>query len=206
MPTITTPPLTPEYSAEDVGRPLFDVSVAFIVVETLFFALYITSKFITKGYNGIDTWCLVPLSYLVNMGHCVLGIDITTGLMLQVVEEFLYGTSTTLPKLTILILYLKVLREKWARRITWVVALIVVLNAMAIFLTAAFICHPFAANWDKSIPGHCGDYMIYYRCVSVPNIVTDLAILVLPLPTLYKLQISPAKKVGLVLTFLTGGL
>lgn len=111
-----------------------------------------------------------------------------------------------LPKLTILILYLRVLREKWARRITWVVAVFVILNTIANFLTAAFICRPFAANWDKSIPGHCGDNMAFLRCVSIPNIVTDLAILVLPLPTLYRLQISTAKKIGLTLTFLTGGL
>lgn len=132
---------------------------------------------------------------------------IFTGFKLLAIQEFLYGAAITFPKVTIATLYLRVLREQWARRITYLVCVIVVLNEMSMIIGSSLICQPFAFKWDKSIAGgHCGDIMALYRYVSIPNIITDVAILILPFPTLYKLQISTPKKAGIFLTFLTGGL
>lgn len=40
----------------------------------------------------------------------------------------------------------------------------------------------------------------------VPHIVTDLVLLVLPMPTVWSLQMSRARKIGLIITFLTASI
>ena len=48
------------------------------------------------------------------------------------------------------------------------------------------ICQRFAFKWDKAIPGgHCADLIAAYKYISIPNIVTDCAIVVLPFSTLW---------------------
>lgn len=122
-------------------------------------------------------------------------------------HEYVYGGAITFPKLAIITLYLRIFRGKIARRCTWLVGIIICLNEIAIIFGASFICRPFAYNWNKTIPGgHCGDIMALYRFVSIPNILTDIAILILPFSTLYKLQVSTSRKLGISLTFLVGGL
>lgn len=68
------PQLSPEYLAEDRGRPLFNVSVAFIVLETLFFAMFVASRFVLRNYRDIETWCFMPLGYLFGIALCCLSI------------------------------------------------------------------------------------------------------------------------------------
>ena len=68
------------------------------------------------------------------------------------------------------------------------------------------IFQPFSFKWDKSIDGHCSDLLAAYRYISIPNILTDLAILILPLSTLWHLNMSRTRKAGVFLTFLAGGL
>lgn len=107
----------------------------------------------------------------------------------------------------ILILYLRVFRGKWVRRLTWTVAIFLALYIIGTIIATSLLCRPLAYNWDKTIPnGHCANKLAAYRYVSIPNIVSDIAIIVLPIPTLWKLHLPIPKKVGVALTFLTGGL
>ena len=43
-----------------------------------------------------------------------------------------------------------------------------------------------------------------YKYWSVPNIVTDVVMLILPMPVIWRLKISRAQKAGLTVTFLLG--
>lgn len=57
-------------------------------------------------------------------------------------------------------------------------------NILQIFL----ICQPFAMNWDSTIQGHCGNRPLTYALVGAVNILTDVTTLLLPVPTVWKLQ------------------
>lgn len=66
-------------------------------------------------------------------------------------------------------------------------------------------CIPFAANWNPSIPGaKCVDWTKLYRWGILPNVFTDLGILVLPLPIVWNLQTTFRMKLGLTVTFAVG--
>ncbi|OCT47202.1 hypothetical protein CLCR_02622 [Cladophialophora carrionii] len=65
---------------------------------------------------------------------------------------------------------------------------------------------PVAFYWDKNIEGgHCIDMMAFWFSFSGFNIVTDVAVWVLPMPVLWKLQLPRKQKISLVAVFALGG-
>ena len=63
-------------------------------------------------------------------------------------------------------------------------------------------CVPIAFAWDITIPGgHCANRDAGYLAVGVIDAVTDLFILILPLPMIYKLQIPRMKQISLAVIF-----
>jgi len=69
---------------------------------------------------------------------------------------------------------------------------------------SVFICRPLALYWDPTLPGKCGDLLALWIMTGTLNIVTDLAILILPMPYLYGLEIALYRKVVLIATFGVG--
>ncbi|GAW14949.1 hypothetical protein ANO14919_043570 [Xylariales sp. No.14919] len=80
------------------------------------------------------------------------------------------------------------------------------LDALSTGITADFtIYRQFAYKWDRSISGeHYTSPGAAYLWVSIPNILTDLAILALPASTLYHLQTTRTRKTDIFVKFLTG--
>jgi hypothetical protein len=74
-------------------------------------------------------------------------------------------------------------------------------------LTAFLICRPFAFNWDKlTINGKCGNLPSYYLSTGIVNLLIDVAIVALPLPLLWGLQMKRSKKLALTAIFSLGAL
>ena len=74
-----------------------------------------------------------------------------------------------------------------------------------IIFVVSFWCKPLAYSWDKTVAGGtCIDQLAYFRYNTIPNILIDGAMLVLPLPSVWKLQTSTTQKLGLTVIFLTG--
>ncbi|KAI1763224.1 hypothetical protein GGR53DRAFT_531687 [Hypoxylon sp. FL1150] len=219
--------LPPEFLAVDIHQKLMDASIAFIILSTLTYALFNISRITCAERNGWETWTVYPFSYICSLALSILGIlkpggagrhgaywllhdpgVIESFLKVDTATEFVYMAGVTFPKVCILLLYLYIFVDRTVRIITKVVLGVVLTNFVATGIIATFtICQPFAFKWDKSIPnGHCTDLMAGYRYISIPNIFTDLAILSLPISTLYRLQISRIRKIGIFLTLMAGGL
>lgn len=66
--------LPPEYLAEDVTHPLLSTSISLIVLVTIAFCIFISSRFLIESAKGIETWFLMPLGYLTCLGNCVCAI------------------------------------------------------------------------------------------------------------------------------------
>ena len=74
---------------------------------------------------------------------------------------------------------------------------------------ASFLsCRPLHCFWDQSDPTcKCIDgKKIAYRITSPPDIATNVAILILPMPLLWGLQMKTQRKVALTIIFLLGSL
>jgi hypothetical protein len=74
-------------------------------------------------------------------------------------------------------------------------------------LIGLLICQPLAMNWNPLTPGgHCGNENIAFAVVGVIDLLTDLTIMIIPLPLIGALQVPFANKMGLLLIFLLGTL
>ena len=68
-----------------------------------------------------------------------------------------------------------------------------------------FLCRPLAFNWDRTIRGGvCGDIMGAYIAAGVINLCTDLMVLILPVPTILRLQLPVRTKIALTFTICLG--
>ena len=121
--------------------------------------------------------------------------------------SILYFASVNLPKFAILTLYRQLFPNKGIRIVVYTTAAglvaLTVTNIVALFLA----CRPFAANWDPKLPGaHCFDKEALFRWGSVPNIITDIILLILPVKVVWNLHTTNRLKAGLTLTFAVGSL
>ncbi|KAF1837450.1 hypothetical protein BDW02DRAFT_566107 [Decorospora gaudefroyi] len=80
---------------------------------------------------------------------------------------------------------------KWTRWVGGTIILWTVVNV----LTTALICRRFALNWDWRLEGRCGSLPVFYFAMGLVNLVTDMVIIILPMPYLYRLRLPWRKKV-----------
>ena len=77
-------------------------------------------------------------------------------------------------------------------------------------LITIFQCTPVSGFWDRFSPTHptnskCGvNVNQFFEGNSIPNILTDAAILILPMPFVWKLHLPRAQKMALSSIFLLG--
>lgn len=130
---------------------------------------------------------------------------IERNLKINTAAEIVYCMCVTVPKFVFVSLYLKIFVDKWTRRATKVLLLFTILYMSVLIICVFTSCIPLACKYDISRTGcKCGNHLARYRYLGLPNIVSDLMILVIPVPALLKLQISRAKKIGIFVTFAIG--
>ena len=121
--------------------------------------------------------------------------------------SILYFGSVNLPKVAILALYYRLFPNKHMRQAVRLTIAILVALTIATVTTGLSSCRPFAANWNPQLPGaHCIDKEAFFRYGSIPNILTDIVILVIPVRTVWNLHTSTRLRIGLTVTFMVGGL
>ncbi|KAK6544060.1 hypothetical protein TWF694_000773 [Orbilia ellipsospora] len=137
--------------------------------------------------------------------------DVPWTLMSPVLKWFLateltYFVSICGCKLTILAFYLRFIMNKTQLYIIWgFLAAIIIYNSVTI-LMLIFACHPIETLWNWNLDQtKCIDVDPLYFINAALNTITDVAILVLPLRTLWKLRMPASQKIGLILVFTTGG-
>ncbi|KAI0194561.1 hypothetical protein F4808DRAFT_337282 [Astrocystis sublimbata] len=68
--------------------------------------------------------------------------------------------------------------------------------AIAAIVTSLVICQPINASWDQTVLGRCGDEVLAYICLESIGAALDLAIVVAPLPSLMRMQVTRRKKLA----------
>ena len=117
----------------------------------------------------------------------------------------MYPPAMMCAKVSILLFYLQIFRIKmWFRHSCWALITFVICYLSAIFFVYLFYCKPEAATWNYTLGGKCVDGWSVDIATGALNIVTDLIILLIPLPILWDLQLSFQRKLGISLVFLVG--
>lgn len=124
-----------------------------------------------------------------------------------VITPILYIVAANLSKLAILNLYVRVFLNRTVLAITHVLGLVLILQTIATILVTVLQCRPLNLLWTTVPPQpSCIDTHAFFTYATLPNIVTDVFMLVIPWSTIWKLQTTTHVKVGLTFTFLTGSM
>lgn len=111
----------------------------------------------------------------------------------------MWGVATCLIKLSILFFYLDIFEIRSFQIAVYICMAFVAALQLAVILGTLLLCKPLAYSWNKLIPGgHCGDATENYLAIGVVNMVIDFAIVLLPMPILYGLQMSARNKVAIM--------
>ncbi|KAL2045122.1 hypothetical protein ABVK25_012213 [Lepraria finkii] len=120
--------------------------------------------------------------------------------------EILYTMTLCLTKFSILLFYLRVFVRTTTRIPIAILASIITGWAIAVVVTTIFQCSPVQGFWDKSMNPTCAvNVYAFFIGNAIPNIVTDWALLFLPIPYIRRLHQSRAQKIALCGVFGLGG-
>jgi hypothetical protein len=76
--------------------------------------------------------------------------------------------------------------------------------SVAQVLVAIFSCSPVEKFWDSTLPGSCVSSFSFWYVQGAGNIITDVAIFILPLPVLARLELRRRQKALLLGIFSLG--
>lgn len=111
-------------------------------------------------------------------------------------------------KTSVLIFYLRLAKntQRVLRFASWLTLAIVNVAGIILTFMNVFQCRPTQAAWDSTYDdvAKCIPLLTEFICSSPVNIVTDLAILALPIPVLTGMRLPSRQKTILVLTFTVG--
>ncbi len=131
---------------------------------------------------------------------------LTAPLQLNYAYNILNVMAYPLVKISILLLYLRIFPSLRFRQITWIGIGVHACIFVSHTLVTVFPCQPIRGFWTPTIPSKCIDANRFYWAQATLNVITDVFILLLPIPTIWKLRASIKQRVGLTLLFMLGGL
>lgn len=105
-------------------------------------------------------------------------------------------------KLTILFFYRRVFgsksKVKWATAIG--IVLVICLNG-GVFLANLFSCRPIQRTWNPMVPGQCFNPVILPYLSGVSSFLTDLYVLVIPIPVIWSLNLDVKRRLRVMAVF-----
>lgn len=120
--------------------------------------------------------------------------------------EILYYITVALPKMGIVLMYMRVFNWRGVMRGLAIAVLCLLAATFTSFvITACLKCRPIAYWWDRTIPGgKCINVQAWFHAQTIPGIILDFVIMALPLRTIWGLGLPMPKKIALVGIFAVG--
>lgn len=202
------------------GKASFIVTTTTFFLATLFVAARIISRFAILKHRTADDWIII-LAWFLAFGLSF-AIDFGTSKGLGERDEeipeawmpslraseyaftILYNPTLMATKTSILIFYLRLSKntQKILRIASFVTLAVVNVAGVVLTFINAFQCSPVKAAYDPAQnDDRCISIVTLYLCSAPVNIITDLAILVLPIPVLTGMRLPQRQKTILVITF-----
>ena len=114
-----------------------------------------------------------------------------------------YNLSLCFTKISILLLYLRVLTHGYIRKVTWVaMGIVVIYSAWGLGMYLS-MCIPLHKMWDPSVSGSCHPLSVWWALTYL-HIITDFVIFAIPIPVVVTLMVPVRQKAGLLVVFTLG--
>ncbi|KAK2041822.1 integral membrane protein [Colletotrichum somersetense] len=192
-------------------------TLAFIALCQRFYTKIFLSKgleiddaFMTLGWAASMVTQVMLVASIIEGGMCAHAWEMP----LSRFERYSLTTYITAPvfmlcngftKLSLLTFYLRLSPQRWFRISVWVGIVVVCLYTGCITTLMIFHCNPVRKAFVfKIAEGTCLDVGILYMATAVSNILTDIVLFILPMPTLFSLRMKMGLKIGAAVIFAIG--
>ncbi|KAF7522616.1 hypothetical protein PCG10_007336 [Penicillium crustosum] len=157
-------------------------------------------------------WNFIVVGFIFAMIHKGMGLHASTiptenVIMIAkylVAAEVLYVFNLVWTKLSILLMYYRIFRFPFFKTWAYIIGIFIILWVICITFLFIFICVPVQKLWYPQIPGRCIDQVATWVANAVSTIATDVAILLLPIPQIWKLQLRTSEKIAVLIAFSLG--
>lgn len=132
-----------------------------------------------------------------------IGLIIRSALCL-VIFEVTYVIAVVLTKTAILLFYIRIFPDRTIQRLAWAIICLMAVYTSGALIYGLFQCRPLAYSWNRfkdDSGGKCMDITIAGILHGAFNMAMDLLILLLPMPSVYRLRVSNKKKVQVAIIF-----
>ncbi|KAM0268244.1 hypothetical protein ACHAQH_010021 [Verticillium albo-atrum] len=116
-----------------------------------------------------------------------------------------YKVTVCLNKVAAILLYLRIFVTQSFRTAAFIVMGIIVAWSIGGVGATIWQCVPIQGAWNKTIEAKCIDSNKFWIAYAVMNILTDVMVLVLPIPSIMALQLGKRDKLLLCGIFMLGG-
>ncbi|KAF2169243.1 hypothetical protein M409DRAFT_64975 [Zasmidium cellare ATCC 36951] len=219
----TTPYHFNTYAMNEDRLALIVVGVIFTVIGTLAIVARISNLALRRRKAWYDDYSML-VAYVFSIAFMIASyVSVRWGVGLELKDappywatraiqavyaiEVFYYFSLFFVKLSIVFLYLRLAKELRNYFYYWSLVLIGVLTLHFITTVIVFStqCIPMEKYWAPSTPGKCISITAFFYSTNVFTIVTDIIMLALPVPTVWKVPYSLPHKIGIIAAFLCGG-
>ncbi|KAL4913344.1 hypothetical protein BDW62DRAFT_214339 [Aspergillus aurantiobrunneus] len=206
----------------DFSNPyLFIENRAVIIAGVIFCTICLVLRVYTKAtllskFGWDDAWAFSVATQAVSLSgyqNAAVGIHLwnvppDTFLVFQktvFVAGIVYVPALGFAKASLIILYYRIVNQQRLYRFAlYVIAAVVVGYSVAIIFALIFACRPIKKAWNAAVPGTCIDQNGLYAATAVTNTVTDVALIIVPIPVVVSLNMPTIQKIGLFFMFVVG--
>ncbi|MCJ1462825.1 hypothetical protein MMC07_001428 [Pseudocyphellaria aurata] len=220
------PGIQPNFSDPPTLVPaLLGVGLAFLVLALVCFIVRIYTKFaISKRWGWDDLTCSLGFACSIVYFGVVINGCINGGngrhiwdlhldqIVADSTQDFLAIAMVTpalgLIKCSLFILYYRLFCPwRWARICVWIGATISVAFYASVTVTGFVLSSPWPGEsmFEATVSWHYFKFTEFSVPIGVIGMLIDYYLLVLPIRAVLMLQMSPAKKLGVLILFMTGG-
>ncbi|KAM0238300.1 hypothetical protein ACHAP5_008765 [Fusarium lateritium] len=136
--------------------------------------------------------------------------QLVESMKLSYMYSFFFATAVFTTKVSILLFYRRIFTcSGLSFRIAfWFCTVLVVSYPIIFTLTMGFACRPLSHFWTqfKGTKGTCVDVGQFYVILAIINLLTNVIVLLIPVPEVIKLQMSRGKKAAVFGILALGGL
>lgn len=199
------------------------VTTIFTILSILFVAARLWARFKIVKAPGLDD-LLIGLALMSGLVlYAMIFIEIRNGLgkpeetlSQNVIEEHLrvlwisiafYNLSLILSKLSALSLFLRIFRSRKFVIFTYSFMAVLSVAGFWMVLSSIFFCRPISKFWNVNYPedkGYCLPKQATWYFNAAFQIASDVVILIMPMPLLWKLHLPWRQKSGIMLVFGVG--
>lgn len=124
--------------------------------------------------------------------------------MWLLITEIIYVWNLCWTKLSLLFMYYRIFHFPYFKRLVICAGTFVVLWAFTVSFLFTFICVPVQKLWKPDLEGHCVSELGVWLANASSTIFSDIMILCLPIPQIWKLNLKKSEKIGLTFLFSLG--